>query len=358
MRYIHAYSFPLVLLSLMLISCSESTGTGADATPTSKQTVTLYTSVDDTFARMVVDAFEAETGIRVRVLGDTEATKTTGLVARLQAESGNPTADVWWSSEPMGTIALARAGVLEAGGMAGAVDDDWPEALRGEDWSWVGNAVRARVIGYASDRVDDPPTTMAQLAQARFKGRIGMARPQFGTTRIHMAILADRWGMENFGAWLGAMRANGVRLYDGNATIVRALSLGEIDIGLTDTDDIWSGQANGWKVDLVYEGPTDPASSDDPRWPSAGPTLIPNTVAIIKDAPHRDAAHKLAAYLASAEVERMLWESTTHNTPIHPELRSEFADRVLDITNLPDYRGAAEIAPRAMDACERVLEGP
>ncbi len=353
MRFTHAFSLPIVLLGLTLVSCSESNSTGSDATPTSTRTVTLYTSVDDIFARMVVDAFEKETGIEVRVLGDTEATKTTGLVARLLAEKGDPTADVWWSSEPMGTIRLDAEGVLEAGAMEGTVGEDWPEQLRADDWSWVGIAVRARVIGFASDRVGQPPTALAALADPTYQGRIGMARPQFGTTRIHMAILAQRWGLEGFESWLEALRDNGVRLYDGNATVVRALSMGEIDVGLTDTDDIWAGRENGWKVDLAYE-----SAEGDPRWPGAGPTLIPNTVAVARNAPHPDAARRLAAYLVSPTVERLLWESTTHNTPVDPALRAEFADRVLDIGRLPDYRGAADLAPAAMDACERVLEGP
>ncbi|MEX0876592.1 MAG: extracellular solute-binding protein [Phycisphaerales bacterium] len=352
MRHTLTLSCAAALLSLPLVSCENASDQDTDSA-TSAQTVTLYTSVDDSFARMVVDAFEDETGIRVDVLGDTEATKTTGLVSRLQAEAANPTADVWWASEPMGTILLDESGILEPGGVEGSVGEDWPQALRSDDWSWVGNAVRARVIGYSTGRVENPPTTMAQLTEPRYKGRVGIARPQFGTTRIHMSILADTWGMENFEAWLEAMVANGVRLYDGNATVVRAIAMGEIDIALTDTDDIWSGQENGWEVDLVYE-----TREDHDRWPSAGPALIPNTVAVVRGAPHPGPAARLAAYLASPTVERLLYESTTNNTPIDPDLRAEYGGDVLDISHLPDYRGAAGMVGEAMDACERVLMSP
>jgi iron(III) transport system substrate-binding protein len=340
------------IASMSLIAGCGGGASDPSQTDSTTQRVTLYTSVDDVFAKMVVEQFEQDTGIQVDVLGDTEATKTTGLLTRLQSERDDPRCDVWWSSEPMGTILLARDGVLEKGAMEGTVDADWPAQLHAPDWSWVGTALRSRVIVYAPGRVQSPPTTMAQLAQPEYKGRIGMARPQFGTTRIHMALLASQWGLSGFEQWLEALKANSVRLYDGNATVVRAVAMGEIDIGLTDTDDVWAGQENGWDVELVLE-----TSADHPRWPSAGETLIPNTVAIVKDAPNPDLARQLAQYLVSAKVERLLQESTSRNAPVNPSLRVELGMAELVVDALPDSVAASELVEEAMDACERVL-GP
>ncbi len=342
--------FPIGILlvgALMLASCARS-----DSSP-DQPTLTLYTSVDDTFAEMVIDAFTKETGIKVHVLGDTEATKTTGLITRIMAEMEHPVADVWWSSEPMGTILLDQAGALEPGAMAGMVDEDWPDALHSENWSWIGNAMRARVIVYASDRIDNPPTTLAELTDPQYRGIVGMARPQFGTTRIHMAILANTWGIERFSKWLAEMEHNDIRLYDGNARVVQAIALGEIDIGLTDTDDVWSGQRNGWKVELVYE-----SVADHPSWPSTGPALIPNTIAIIKGSPNQELAKELAAFLVSPTVEELLYQSTTGNTPVDSSLRDQYGDALLDIDQLPDYLGASGKVREAIDACERVLISP
>lgn len=335
--------------AVFFAGCSDSSSNTQSA---ESKTVVLYTSVDDTFAELVADAFTERTGLAVHIVGDTEATKTTGLVTRIQAEMNNPVADVWWSSEPMGTILLDQSGALESGAMAGLVPEDWPDTMHSDDWSWVGMAMRSRVIAYASDRVDTPPTTMSQLVLPEYKNKIGMARPQFGTTRIHMSLLADQWGIESFSDWLGSIKANGIRLYDGNARVVQAIAMGEIDIGLTDTDDVWAGQANGWSVDFVYEEPT-----YEYEWSSAGPTLIPNTVAIIKDSPNRMLAGKLAAFLVSLEVEQLLYESHSRNTPVHPALRSQI-DNALPIDQLPDYIGAAGKVREAMDACEQVLISP
>jgi len=343
---------PLRLCSL-LISVLAITGCARQSEPSNHASVTLYTSVDDQLARSIVEVFTQETGIEVQILGDTEATKTTGLVSRLEAEMDRPLADVWWSSEPMGTIILGERGVLEPGAMRGMVGNDWPEALRGKDWSWIGTGLRARVIAYASDRVEAPPTTLAELADPKYKGKIGMARPQFGTTRIHMAILLDRWGQDAFDEWLEALKANRIRLYDGNASVVKAIAMGEIDVGLTDTDDVWAGQANGWRVDLVYEG----IDANKP-WASQGPIWIPNTVAIIKGGPSPDSASKLAAFLVSARVEALLEASPSGNRSVHALLSMDKDKSQVILDRLPDYVGAAGKVREAIDACSRVLISP
>jgi iron(III) transport system substrate-binding protein len=327
--------------------------------------VVLYTSADDEFARLVVEEFTKESGIEVRLVGDTEATKTTGLVARLKAEADNPQADVWWSSEPFGTIDLANNNILASDTTDYWVPEDWPSGLIADDGTWAGFATRARVIVYATDRVESPPTTLRDMAQPQWKGRIGMARPEFGTTRGHMGILASRWGLPEFERWLTMLKANNIRLYDGNATIVRAVAMGEIDVGLTDTDDVWSGQRNGWAVDCVYESFDPPMITSTMQ--SFGPTLLPNTVALT----HIDGGNingiRLAQFLISPRVERLLAESTSRNIPVNPVL-SELAKAVAPPSLVqgdpnmvqnqpiyPDFSDANEMIPAALEACERIL---
>src|SRR5690349_7147585 len=76
--------------------------------------ITLYTSVDEPTASPIVREFEKQTGIRVRLVTDTEASKSVGLAERLRAEKDHPQADVWWSNEIFLTINLADQGLLES----------------------------------------------------------------------------------------------------------------------------------------------------------------------------------------------------------------------------------------------------
>lgn len=310
------------LLVEMLGGCRRKADTGE---------VVLYSSVDEPILREVIDAYAREHTGRVLLVGDTEATKTTGLLQRLIAERERPRCDVWWSNEAFSTIGLARQGLLEPLAIASELRAlGWPAELIGAGDQWIGFAQRARVIVRNTERVtkDAAPTSLADLLRPEFKGRVGIARPQFGTTRGHVAALVAAHGPERTRAFLAALKTHGVRQYDGNSLVVRAAAEGEIDVGLTDTDDVFAGQRNGWKVDLTLER-VDGADTGSVL-PSMGPLVIPNTIARIKDGPDSRGAGKagsaadgLVAFLLSEEVERLLASSEARNIPVRPGLAAQ-----------------------------------
>lgn len=310
-----------------------------------ERTVVLYSSVDDFILRDLIKAFEAESGIKVRVVGDTEATKTTGLVERLLAEKDHPRADVWWSNEPFGTIRLAREGVLEAytSPAEASIPGGWPAAYRGADKTWYGFGLRARTIVYNSKKLkpEQVPRSVAELAQPAWKGRVGLARPQFGTTRGQMGALcaADAAAYRD---WVKGLRANRVRLYDGNSAVVKGVALGEIDVGLTDTDDVYGGEREGWPVAMAPLG-------------SPGGLALPNTIGKAKGAPHASEAAALIDFALSERVERMLAESEAHNAPIHPALAKEFARYALPEGARTDFAAIEAKVTEAMSIWDEVF---
>ncbi|MCB9845848.1 MAG: extracellular solute-binding protein [Phycisphaeraceae bacterium] len=321
--------------------------------------VTLYSSVDDALLEQVLGDIEVRARTNIRHLGDTEITKTTGLVERLIQEKGRPRADVWWSSEPFGTIRLAREGVLAPLPLDPdeLIEGGWPDTLVGEGNLWVGFAQRARVIAYSTDRVAQPPTTLRELTDEAWRGRVGMARPQFGTTRGHMGALAALWGESEFEAWLAAMKTNGLVIFDGNAAVVREIALGTIDVGLADTDDVFAAQREGRAVGLAYEI-VDPPGEDGatPRWHSAGALLIPNTVAMVKGARDEVLARRVIRHILSDFTEREFARSDSHNFPIREQLRSALGDIAPPEHTIDLRLGAiADAIPGAMAICERVL---
>lgn len=332
--------------------------------PISSGELVLYSSADDEYLRLVTDRFTAKAGVKVKAVGDTEATKTFGLVQRLIAEKDGPRADVWWSSEPMSSITLAEAGVLAPMDPAPKLDDatPWPTELRDGEGRWFAIARRARVIVYSTSRVKEgeAPTHLRDLIDARWKGRVGIARPQFGTTRTHLAALVALAGEAKVEAWLSALRDNGVRLYDGNASVVRAIANAEIDVGLTDSDDVFAGQRNKWQVGLCYEA-RDAEPSKIQGLPSFGTIMLPNTVGLIKrPGGVSKEARALAEFLLSAEVETILAESDSRNVPVRPALAKAQSDkdprtRVAEPANL-DLSAVSRAAPAAASIADRVLK--
>lgn len=330
-------------------------------TPRAKELV-VYCSADSVYAEPIFAAFTKQTGIVVKPVFDTEATKTTGLVNRLLTEKAGSgaRADVWWSSEPFGTIRLARAGALAPYTSVPAEEamkphGGWPWQLRGKGDLWYGFGSRARVLVYNTKLVkpEDAPRGLLSLTNEQFKGRVGIARPQFGTTRGHMAALVAAIGTEGLRFWLEMMKKNNVRLLDGNASVVRAVGTGEIHIGLTDTDDVIAGKREGWPVEMVFEkrGRT-PGGSE-----YLGTLLLPNTAALVRGGPNAAHAGALIDYLLSPEAQHALAVSDSANIPVDPALAQELTtwapapDQVWPM----DFEKVADSVEAAMNVCDQVF---
>lgn len=338
------------------------------ARPRGDESVILYSSADDFLLRQVVEAFEKLSGIRVKTVGDTEATKNTGLVNRLLAEKDRPKADVWWSSEVLGTIRLMREGLLQAyvPDHITAIPGGWPSAMKAADDSWHGFAARARVIAYHTKHLRSPhsqgtpnaPNTLRGLAREDLKGRIGMARPQFGTTGAQMAFIAVAHGEAGLRSWLTALKDNGLRLYDSNSSVVRGISQGEIWAGLTDTDDVHAAARNDWPVSMAVDevDELDERAALKPgELPSVGPLLLPNSVALIKGGPNTEAGQSLIDFLLSEECERLIAGSESRNLPIRPGVAEDFPELTVHQPATCDYNALADAYPGAIKICSEIL---
>jgi iron(III) transport system substrate-binding protein len=274
--------------------------------------VVIYTSVDEEFARQVLDAFEERTGQGLAVVFDSEAGKTTGLVQKIEAEAARPRCDVFWSSELFNTILLARTGTLEPYDSPAAADI--PDRYKDPEHRWMAVGLRARVLAFDPKKVpaDQVPAYWEEVAKAPVAGRLAFANPLFGTTRGHVAAMFALWGPERTGRFLTRLRDNGALMLDGNSAAVRAVLNGEALFAMTDTDDVWVARRRGASIDLRYLDMGD-----------GGTLLVPCSVALIKGGPAGKQARAVVDFLVSAEVERMLAESDSRNVPVRPSLRQE-----------------------------------
>lgn len=281
-----------------------------DAAP--QDELVVYCSVDETFGRVVLKVFKAQTGIGLEIVFDSEAGKTTGLVNKIIAEAaaGRPRADVFWSSELFNTILLARQGLLESYDSPTAVDI--PQRFKDPKHRWTAMAARARVLAFDSMRTnrEELPARWEELAEPRFAERTAFANPLFGTTRGHVAAMFALWGPERGRAFLTRLRDNGGHIADSNGATVRAVIGKRAYLAVTDTDDVWVAQRGGASLDLVY-----------PDMGDGGTLLIPCSAAIVGGSSNLEAARKLIDFLVSAEVEQMLAQSDSRNIPVRRELR-------------------------------------
>ena len=293
--------------ALLAAAASLIAGSGCSE---SVDSVVVYCSVDEAFARHIFDEFERQTGLGVEHVIDSEAGKTSGLLARIQAERERPRADVLFSSEIFGTIELARRGLLAAYDSPAA--GDIPARFRDPQRRWTAIGLRGRVLAFDPGRVngEELPDRWEQLAEPAWASRLALANPLFGTTRGHVAAMFAIWGPRRAITFLQRLHDNGALIVDGNSAAVRAVMSGRADLCMTDTDDVRVARRDGASLDVRYLDMGD-----------GGTLWIPSSVALIRGGPHAENGKRLVDFLVSADVERMLAESGSGNIPVRPDLR-------------------------------------
>jgi iron(III) transport system substrate-binding protein len=277
-----------------------------EPTQTADRTVTVYVSTDRVFSEPVLREYEKRSGVKVNAVYDTEETKSTGLANRLLAEKARPQADVFWSNEPVRTLVLKSRDVLASYRSPAA--EGIPVALIDPEGYWTGFSARMRVIAYNTKTVtpSDAPQSIFDLADAAWKGQVAMADPRFGSTSFHVAALYAIAGDEKMDDFFRRLKANGVRIVDGNSVVRDLVARGEVKVGLTDTDDVNVAIEDGQPVGMVL-----------PDKEGLGVPVMPNMVSLIANAPHPEEARKLIDYLLSADVERQLAQSEAVQIPLH-----------------------------------------
>ncbi len=241
-------------------------------------TVIVYTSQDEVFAEPIFKDFEAQTGIHVRPVYDSEAVKTVGLVNRLLTEQSNPQCDVFWNNEEFRTRQLAAHDIFRATNA----------------WTHLGYRTRRIVINTNLLSAANTPRAFSDATNSIYRGKVALAYPLFGTTSTHFLALRQLWGDEGWQKWCRALAANKPFLVDGNSVVVKQVARGEAWFGFTDSDDIAGAQREGSTVMAL---------------PVMEETLfVPNTVGVIRDCPHPEAAERLFEFLSDPKVSQKLVE--------------------------------------------------
>lgn len=317
-----------VVAAAILIGCSDE-----GEPPPDPGEVVVYSSVDEVFARPIAERFEKETGIKVRLVPDTEETKSTGLLNRLIAEKQRPVADVFWSGDPV------RAAILKSKGVSAPYRSPEAEGLA-ERFSdpahyWTGFSARARVLIYNTELVPDDrkPTSVTDLLDERFEERVCIANPLFGTTSMHAAALFAVLGEDEAKRFFEDFIANGGRILSSNGEVRRRVAAGECALGITDTDDFNVARIEGKPVAAAY-----------PDAGGIGTLIIPNCAVLIANAPHADNGTKFIDYLLRAQTEKLLAESEAAQMPVRSGV--EIPDYVMPLEQLTPMRvDYDELAP-------------
>lgn len=324
--------------------------------PQKEKSVVLYSASDREYASPILDAFDrSQTGTEVVRQFDVEASKTLGLVTRIEREKERPRCDVFWNNEIIHTIRLQKQGLLAK--RSWKIPDSWPKEFKATDGTWVGFASRARVLLINKEKLPDPktwPKSVLELASPNWHQKCGMAYPLYGSTATHMSVLAshapeipcdvEAWKTDSildWNRWSAELLQHTVVLA-GNKQVAVSVGTGELSWGLTDTDDAVIEKESGKPVEIIFP---DQAEGE------FGTLFIPNTLAVLNRAPNPVAASLLADYLISEKTESRLAMGSSAQFPIWPgaKERSRLEEGATIRWARVDFERAADRWPSLME---------
>ena len=215
-----------VLRRALAVLAAVSTVASATACSGSQDALLLYNAQHESLAKEWIEAFTAETGIKVRYRqgGDTE------LGNQIVAEGAASPADVFLTENSPAIAAVGRAGLLAE------VDPQTlaqvPAQYRPASNTWVGIAARSTVFVYNPAKLpaDQVPDSLLDLQGPQWRGRWG-APPAKADFQAIVAALLELRGTQATQRWLSAMKSDAVT-YNDNIATLRAVNDGEVAGGV------------------------------------------------------------------------------------------------------------------------------
>ena len=183
----------------------------------------VYCAHDAIYSNKVLAQFTAETGIKVEPRFDSEATKSLGLVELIIKEAQNPRCDVFWNNELWACSTSTNADYsnpIKVGACPYTRPIQEPDRH-------LDRVCRMRMmIGNTQLMTIDPSSINEMLAGDLSRG-VAIAKPMFGTTLTHYAVLWDQLGTDGLKAWHNDTRQRGLVEAPGNGPVKKIWSAGE-----------------------------------------------------------------------------------------------------------------------------------
>ena len=280
--------------------------------------VVVYTTLDKALVEPLFRKFTEKTAVEVLCLGPEDVGGHPGGRTELRQavadEQGRAICDLVWHAEPVQMARLQQENLLAA--------YHWPDTQRFSQWAkspdgrWHGLAARARVLllyspAFQDQPSDQLPSSILDLASAKYRGKAAMAGRQSDTAVAQLACLFALWGPQRGQEFLRQLRENGVQFLASEADVARQVAEGHCLVGLTDSDQAIRQVEQGSPVLLVYP---------DQREDQPGCLFLPTTIGILRRAQHLRAAQELANYLLTPEVETLLTHGPAAHVPLNYEV--------------------------------------
>ncbi len=323
----------LALAACVPVAPGEST---AGESMADHATLVVYSSVDEENSQKLLDAFTAQTGIPVEMV----FLSSGPALSRIEAESNNPQADVWFGAPNENHIIAKEQGLTQPHVSASAAD--LPDNFKDAEGYWHAMYMNPVGIGILAEELEGRgvalPTSWADLTNEEYAGLIQMPSPQSsGTAYAIMQTLITLLGEDGAFEYMVALNPN-IQTYTQSGTAPsKALAIKETLIGIQFTPAFLQLIDEGFPAQLVI--------------PEEGVSYEAAAVSIIAGAPHAAEAEALVDWITSLDGQNALSTEKTYFFPVRSDAEVGEGLPALSTITLVDYDRAAAAADK-----ERLVE--
>jgi len=274
-------------LVLTLLVCACASAMAAD--------LVIYSARNERLNNIVIPAFEQETGISVEMI--TGSTGEVNQRIKAEVESGNVTVDIHWAAGE--AMLSANRDMFEP--YVSTENDAMMEAFRNDGTSpFNGAFAEPNVLIVNTEKLEGAGITVesyADLLNPALKDHIIAADPA-NSSSAFISLLGMLYGMGNG----DPMSAEAWDFIDGFLTNLNGKTA-------SSSSQVYNGVASGeYWVGLSYEDPCVELESVGEHpvkvvYAKEGVVFSPQSVQIVKNAPHMDAAKKFVDYVLSEKVQ-------------------------------------------------------
>ncbi|CAA0125048.1 Iron uptake protein A1 [Halioglobus japonicus] len=309
------------------------------------EAVNVYSARQEALIKPLLDKFTDETGIEVNLVTG----KDDALLTRLQTEGRNSPADVLLTVDAGRLYRAKEAGVLQPV-QSDFLEETIPANLRNGEGYWYGLSVRARVIAYATDRVDpEELSTYEALTDEKWRGRICVRSSGNIYNQSLVASMLSTEGEAATEEWIEGLVANFARPpQGGDRDQIKALATGQCDVALVNS---YYYGAMLQSDDAEERAAADKVAVFFPNQDGRGTHINVSGAGVTKSAKNIEAATALIEFLAGPEAQQ--WYAETNNEyPANSEVEAsalleswgDFKADSVDVTELGRLNAQAVMA--------------
>ncbi len=304
--------------------------------------VNLYSARKEELIKPLLDRFTADTGIKVNLVTG----KADALLKRLESEDRNTPADLLLTTDAGRLYRAYEAGLLQPV-RSDTLERAVPAIYRDPEGHWFGVSVRARVLMFASDRLDPAGlSTYEDLADERWKGRICIRSSNNIYNQSLVASLIVAHGEAETEAWAKGLIANLARPpKGGDRDQIKAVAAGQCDVAVANTYYL------GTMLNSSDPAQREAAAKISVFWPNQadrGSHVNVSGAGVTRHARNRNNAVRLLEFMTTEESQRWYAEANLEypvrtGITLNPTLEAwgTFAGDTINLAELGRHNAAA-----------------